>query len=203
MLAKSKPLTPLDVGTCVQVQNQRGNAPNKWDHSGTIVEVLEFNSYLVKIDGTGRITKRNRQFLRPIIPFNTKDTTTLPNQTFNDDLVRNDTPKPSDNDYDHLYTGPSAADTGRSTQESAVVQPVHNEFHAEYSAPRSDNIQLQAPDTQVQMSDKDFNDGLTNSVRKVQKSVQQKKGKQPEAAQNTNTRAKQVRFSPKRFIKEF
>ena len=136
--------------------------------NGIIQEQL-WNSYLVKIDGTGRVTKRNRQFLRPIIPFSTKDTKTLPNQTFNEDLVRNDIPEPSHNDYNYLYTGPSAADTGRSTQETAVVQPVHDEFHAEYSAPRPDNIQLQAPETQVQ------------------KSVQQKKGKQPEASQKSSS----------------
>ena len=31
-----------------------------------VVEVQEFQSYLVKMDGTGRVTKRNQRFLKPI-----------------------------------------------------------------------------------------------------------------------------------------
>ena len=39
LLSKSKPLKPLVVGNTIQVQNQHGNNPNKWDFSETIVEV--------------------------------------------------------------------------------------------------------------------------------------------------------------------
>lgn len=46
------------------IQNQNGNHPQKWDRIGTIVEVLNFDQYVVKVDGSGRITKRNRRFLR-------------------------------------------------------------------------------------------------------------------------------------------
>ena len=70
LLAHSKPLAPLNLNDTVQVQNQRGSHANKWDLSGTVVEVLPFNAYLVKMDGSVRITKRDRQFLKPIIPFN-------------------------------------------------------------------------------------------------------------------------------------
>lgn len=59
-------LSPLVVGQVIQVQNQRGQHANKWDLSGVIVEVGEFDAYLVKMDGSGRISKRNRQYLRPI-----------------------------------------------------------------------------------------------------------------------------------------
>lgn len=61
--SKSKPLKPLCIGDTVQVQNQRGHNPNKWDLSATVVEIQDFNSYLVKMDGTGRISKHNKQFL--------------------------------------------------------------------------------------------------------------------------------------------
>ena len=50
----------------VQVQNQHGAHAHKWDLSGVIVEILGFDAYLVKLDGTGRVSKRNRRFLRPI-----------------------------------------------------------------------------------------------------------------------------------------
>ena len=63
---KTRVLSPLVVGQVVQVQNQRGQHANKWDLSGVVVEVGEFDAYLVKMDGSGRISKRNRQYLRPI-----------------------------------------------------------------------------------------------------------------------------------------
>ena len=50
--AKAKPLKPLSIGQVVQVQNQRGPHSNKWDLSGTVSEVLAFNSYLIKMDGS-------------------------------------------------------------------------------------------------------------------------------------------------------
>ena len=46
------------------IQNQTGPHPNKWDKSGFIVEVRGNDQYLVKVDGTGRLTLRNRRFIR-------------------------------------------------------------------------------------------------------------------------------------------
>ena len=57
---KSHELGPLSVGQSVQIQNQTGPNANKWDLSGIVVEDQGFQSYLVRMDGTGRITKRNR-----------------------------------------------------------------------------------------------------------------------------------------------
>ena len=45
---KSHPLKPLQVKDVVQVQNQLGNRAKKWDFSGTVVQVLDFDSYLIK-----------------------------------------------------------------------------------------------------------------------------------------------------------
>ena len=66
---QAHPLRPLHTGTVVQVQNQTGSHANKWDKSGTVVEVLTHDAYMVKMDGSGRVTKRNRKYLRPIIPY--------------------------------------------------------------------------------------------------------------------------------------
>ena len=55
----------------VMVQNQSGPHPLKWDKSGTVVEVLPFDQYNVKMDGSGRLSLRNRKFLKPITPFTT------------------------------------------------------------------------------------------------------------------------------------
>ena len=48
------------------IQNQSGTKPTKWDRSGTIVEVRDFNKYVVKVDGSGRLTLRNRRFLKKL-----------------------------------------------------------------------------------------------------------------------------------------
>ena len=57
-------LSKLNFGSRVFVQNQHGSHPNKWDKSGVVVECKPFNQYVVKIDGSGRLTMRNRKFLR-------------------------------------------------------------------------------------------------------------------------------------------
>ena len=57
----------LKVGDMVQIQNQRGIDPKRWCKSGKIVEKLDFNQYLVKVDGGGRLTRRNRRFLKKIV----------------------------------------------------------------------------------------------------------------------------------------
>ena len=62
-------LPPLRVGDHVIIQNQTGNHPRKWDKTGTIIEVKQFDQYIVKVDGSGRSTTRNRKFLRKIQPF--------------------------------------------------------------------------------------------------------------------------------------
>ena len=67
--AGSKPLPPLKAGDHVSIQNQTGNNPRQWQHTGVIIEVGPHNSYMVSVDGSRTITKRNRKFLRKIIPF--------------------------------------------------------------------------------------------------------------------------------------
>ena len=67
----SRPHSPLKLGDRCYVQNQSGNTPKRWDRSGTIVDIGDFDSYTVKIDGTGRLTRRNRQFLRRFVPAST------------------------------------------------------------------------------------------------------------------------------------
>ena len=65
----TKKLVPLKLGMVVSVQNQKGNKPRRWDRSGIVVEVKEHDQYLIKMDGTGRASLWNRQFLCPITPY--------------------------------------------------------------------------------------------------------------------------------------
>ena len=66
----TRALPPLKVGDHVFIQNQVGNHPKKWDKSGVIVEVRQHHQYVVKTDGSGIPTLRNRQFLRKFTPYN-------------------------------------------------------------------------------------------------------------------------------------
>ena len=50
------------------MQNQTANHPGKWDRTGVIVECRPHDQYTVKIDATGRLTLRNRRYLRRFAP---------------------------------------------------------------------------------------------------------------------------------------
>ena len=63
-------LEPLGVGDVVLVQNQHGPKPTRWDRTGLVVETLGNRQYSVKMDGSGRITLRNRRFLKKVQPMN-------------------------------------------------------------------------------------------------------------------------------------
>ena len=65
----TKQLRQLKVQDTVQVQNQVGNHPSRWDITGVIVETRPFDQYVIKIHGSGRLTTRNRKFLRQITPY--------------------------------------------------------------------------------------------------------------------------------------
>lgn len=62
------PALPLHAGDRCFVQNGAGNYPKRWDRTGTVTEVLDHDKYCVKIDGSGRVTTRNRKFLRAFVP---------------------------------------------------------------------------------------------------------------------------------------
>ena len=195
LLAKSKHLKPLQLGDDVQVQNQRGAHSNKWDLSGKIVEVQDFDSYLVRMDGSGRVTKRNRQFLKPIIPFTQPANDRLPLQQFPTTLQRENVAN-------------NAINTGSTADRREATTPCTQRLRDFQS---SANNQPQEPDTlntQIQMSDSQFNEGLMRSVRNVQR-VHQNTDTIPKSQEiqlpKTDTPAiigKRVRFPTKRLIEQ-
>ena len=60
----------LQPGQNVYIQNQRGvgKASKRWDRSGVVLENKGFDKYSVRVDGSGRVTDRNRRFLRAFKP---------------------------------------------------------------------------------------------------------------------------------------
>ena len=57
----------IPVGDTVAVQNQTGRFPKKWDKTGNIVENVDYDKALIKYDGSGRLTTRNRRFVKKIV----------------------------------------------------------------------------------------------------------------------------------------
>ena len=57
----TRPLTPLLARERVAVQDQKSK---RWTRTGSIVEVLPHRQYRVRMDGSGRVTLRNRRFLK-------------------------------------------------------------------------------------------------------------------------------------------
>ena len=70
----TRTLPELDISDHVAVQNQRGHYSKRWDKTGKIVEKLPFRQYEIRMDGSGRITLRNRRFLKEIQPVCTDKT---------------------------------------------------------------------------------------------------------------------------------
>ena len=65
--ARGHNLAPLEVGDRLRIQNQTGNHKTCWDRMGVVMEVdVQYDWYVVKMDGSRRATTRNRKFLRKI-----------------------------------------------------------------------------------------------------------------------------------------
>ena len=60
---RTRLLRPLNGDRCF-LQNQVGPHSRRWDRSGLIVDTLPYDQYVIKVDGSGRLTTRNRRYLR-------------------------------------------------------------------------------------------------------------------------------------------
>ena len=85
----TKELGRLELGDKVFLQNQVGPNPRRWERTGTVMECKDHDQYAVKVDGTGRITLRNRKFLRKLkqIPKPTPPVPSIPAKTFLPDTL--------------------------------------------------------------------------------------------------------------------
>ena len=86
-------LPPLSVGDHVRIQNQMGNHPRRWDKTGVVIEVRQYHQYVIRVDGSGRVTTRNRKFLRKYTPVYQPDR----KRCILDDMKYLPTSNPSDN----------------------------------------------------------------------------------------------------------
>ena len=58
-------LPDLILGDHVRIQNQIGTQPLKWDKSGKVVEVRQHDQYVIKVDGSGRVTLKKSNISMP------------------------------------------------------------------------------------------------------------------------------------------
>ena len=93
----TKRLQPLAVGDFVRVQNQTGPHPTKWDKTGIVIEVRQYDQYVIRVDGSGRVTIRNRKFLRKYTPV----VAPIPRHTITNDLVYKPRPLNTDPTIDN------------------------------------------------------------------------------------------------------
>ena len=91
----------MEIGDNVMVQNQAGNKPPRWSRSGVILEVLPHRQYNVLMDGSRRVSLRNRKFLRKFTPLH-RDVRTTPQQT-HDPVHRDDVRPPVHHDQQPLH----------------------------------------------------------------------------------------------------
>ena len=90
---RTRELPPLLVGTKVAVQEEQ-LGKKYWNKTGTIIEALDHRQYRIRMDASGRITLRNRRFLRNFTPISSPMPPTPPSDVVSDQL-RTTTLQPS------------------------------------------------------------------------------------------------------------
>ena len=65
---RSCELVPLEIGDSVIIQNQSGARPKQWDRTGIVADVNKHRQYKILVDGSRRVTLRNRKFVKKILP---------------------------------------------------------------------------------------------------------------------------------------
>ena len=58
----AKQLPPLLEGNHVSIQDQLGPTPKRLSKTHTFIECAGHDSYLIKVDGSQRLTRHNHQF---------------------------------------------------------------------------------------------------------------------------------------------
>ena len=123
-------LPPLKVADAVRIQNQSGNHPRKWDKTGRVVEIKQHDQYIVRVDGSGRTTMRNRKFLRKFQPYYDGPGQLLDSSSYVSHPEMNE---------------PAVVDQGPVIPCSPSNGPPHIQSPTPTEKPPTDTVQLQTP----------------------------------------------------------
>ena len=113
-------LPPLQVHDSVQVQNQLGKNPSRWDITGTVVEVKNHDQYVIRVHGSGRLKTRTRKFLKKIVPYASDYHSSTPTP-----VIAGDPPTPSIDDPIQEQPTPITPNTLGLEEDLSVDQPKH------------------------------------------------------------------------------
>ena len=171
---RTKDLDTLEIGTAVAIQNQTGQNPTKWDKTGIIIENKPNNKVMIRVDGSRRVTLRNRRFVRPM-ETNLRKT---PDQTPARKKPPTPTPTRQEQPRETLPSCPRI-DVENVTKAPAEVRREHNDdrfeevhdtedVHNEVDI-RQDNAAIIQDDRQIEaaIEVKDLNEGLTRPRRVI------------------------------------
>ena len=99
LTSHARPLPPLQHGDTVAIQDLSDPCkPGKWTKTGTVVEALPYDSYMIRVDGSRRPTQRHRRHLRKLTTYSSllakdiPDTPPLPMHSSTEEDVA---PKPT------------------------------------------------------------------------------------------------------------
>ena len=115
----AKDLARLEIGDRCFIQNQTGPHPKKWDRTGVVMEVNPHDQYVIRVDGSGRLTARNRKYLRKFQPVPMEIQPAPPTIHIRDDIIL-------------------------PTHENYVPPPIHQQFDAD-STPQGNVIDNNIP----------------------------------------------------------
>ena len=130
--ANSKNLPPLREGDTVLIQNQGSSPrrPTKWDRQGKIVATGEHDQYLVRVNGSGRVTLRNQRFLRRFEEAGAVVTQPLSHPVTSSTGIKNSDPSEGripDKIADHALSESDAVNTRHPNMENQPLQGVTEE----------------------------------------------------------------------------
>ena len=148
---------PLALGDHVMIQNRAGNNPNKWDHRGVVTNVLPFDQHEVLVDGSRRLTLRNRKHLRRFTPVtNPLHPSVLPVLNETHEPSKLDPPLVTDTGIDVLVTSPQTeqppctnSNDGKSPAEVLSTGLSGNVDDQRTPAPQSAHQVPSSPPTQI------------------------------------------------------
>ena len=108
------------------IQNQRGNYPRRWEKRGVVVEVLTHDQYQVRVEGSRKLTLRNRRYLRKYTRFQPQRFDAVPVKVGQDDHAN--APVPAQVTRGHVVGEGCDEDT---VPDQVVQEPVGGEGRVE------------------------------------------------------------------------
>ena len=203
-------LAQLEVGEVVQVQNQYGNSPKRWNNTGQVVEVLPNRQYRVMMDGSRHVSLRNRKFLKPINPM-CRDDNMLPKHSSTPFIADQLQPQstPTIHQHQHEMTSPSpiaqaptrhneSPREGHNTPETPLGEPLVGTPRRRLVVDKTPVLEqgASAPVPQIPATPKSVNRKANQQRVAVEKTLDVP----PKAATPARRQSKRTRCQPQRLI---